>query len=314
MTATAKTIQVENENHFHELRSKGIGSSDIAAVIGVSPYKTPLELWKEKTGRKDQFEGNKYTEAGTLLEPVVAAYFENKTEHRVIKKTAAEYLVVHPDHDFIRVHPDREYFISDKVGRGVLECKTVNHKSIDLENIPMEWFCQNQYQIGTCGHSEGHIAWLEWGLNFFYKRFDFDPSFYEYLVNEAGAFWVNNVLKDIPPEPINEQDVLDLFPSHETGKKIAATDMLYGVYQKIVELKEKKSSVEADLKHYAEQVKLAMQDAESVVWNGETLFTWKKAKDSLRISSTKLKKENPELFNSLAEVTPGARRFLVKGI
>ena len=39
-----------------EVRKKGIGSSDAAAAIGLSPYKSQLELWMEKTGRSPGFQ------------------------------------------------------------------------------------------------------------------------------------------------------------------------------------------------------------------------------------------------------------------
>ena len=36
-----------------EERKKGIGGSDAATILGLNPYKTTIELWEEKTGRKD---------------------------------------------------------------------------------------------------------------------------------------------------------------------------------------------------------------------------------------------------------------------
>ena len=39
-----------------EVRKRGIGSSDAAAAIGLSPYKSQLELWMEKTGRSPGFQ------------------------------------------------------------------------------------------------------------------------------------------------------------------------------------------------------------------------------------------------------------------
>ena len=36
-----------------EERKKGIGGSDAATILGLNPYKTSIDLWEEKTGRKD---------------------------------------------------------------------------------------------------------------------------------------------------------------------------------------------------------------------------------------------------------------------
>src|SRR5690606_26404268 len=75
-----------------EVRKGGIGSSDAAAAVGLSPYKSPLELWMEKTGRASSqaehagFDDPRYW--GTLLEPYVAVAYQQMTERRVRKVNA----------------------------------------------------------------------------------------------------------------------------------------------------------------------------------------------------------------------------------
>lgn len=63
-----------------------IGGSDVAAVFGISPWKTPLDLWLEKAGKliPDESENMWQKEMGHLLEPVVAQMYAFKTGHRVI--------------------------------------------------------------------------------------------------------------------------------------------------------------------------------------------------------------------------------------
>ena len=40
-------------NHdFTQDRSKYIGGSDIGAILGLSPFKSPLAVWMEKTGKE----------------------------------------------------------------------------------------------------------------------------------------------------------------------------------------------------------------------------------------------------------------------
>ena len=48
--AAIKTAEMERDAWLQE-RSKGIGGSDVATVLGLNPYKTPLSLWEEKTGK-----------------------------------------------------------------------------------------------------------------------------------------------------------------------------------------------------------------------------------------------------------------------
>ena len=66
-----------------------IGGSDVAAIFGISPWKTPLDLWLEKSGKlmPDESENMWQKEMGHLLEPVVAQMYAFRTGHRVITDT-----------------------------------------------------------------------------------------------------------------------------------------------------------------------------------------------------------------------------------
>ena len=68
-----------------DVRKGGIGSSDAAAAVGLHPYKSPLQLWMEKTGREhllpqvDPDDATSPMYWGTLLEPIVAAHYTRRT-------------------------------------------------------------------------------------------------------------------------------------------------------------------------------------------------------------------------------------------
>ncbi|MFQ2833206.1 YqaJ viral recombinase family protein, partial [Aeromonas caviae] len=72
----ASTTQLTREQWL-AIRKLGIGSSDAAVAVGLSPYKCPLSLWLEKTGRKEP-EDISHKEAvlwGIELEPVLAQVY-----------------------------------------------------------------------------------------------------------------------------------------------------------------------------------------------------------------------------------------------
>lgn len=78
---------VKDNNHWHELRGKGIGGSDAGIVMNVSNYKTPYQLWEEKTGlKKPEFVSNEAIEKGNALEPVMIEMFSilNKNRFKMI--------------------------------------------------------------------------------------------------------------------------------------------------------------------------------------------------------------------------------------
>jgi len=298
---------------FHENRKKGIGASDVSAILGVNPYKTPVDVWLEKTGRSKPGEGNVYTEAGTKIEPVVADYFQDRSGHRVIKASAKEFQVVHPVHDYLRHHPDREYFDKNG-GRKTLECKTKYFQKPVKGDLPLDWYIQNQYQVGISGQSGGSIAWIafSFGVEFDYEEFDLDKAFYDRLINEAGGFWVDYVLTDTPPPAVNAKDTESLFPSHVLGKSIEASQETYDLYLQLVSAKQKVINAKADLEGYENEFKMIFGDASAITYNQKEIATWKRSKDSLVVDSKKLQENFPDIYSQVLKVRKGSRRFLIK--
>ena len=85
-----------------------VGGSDVAAIFGMSPWTTPLELWLIKKGRmKAPVKSNEdQLEMGHLLEPIAAHWFEKKTGNLVTDDTN---LYQHPDHPYALANIDRRY-------------------------------------------------------------------------------------------------------------------------------------------------------------------------------------------------------------
>jgi putative phage-type endonuclease len=290
-------------------RSRGIGASEISAVLGINQYKTPLKLWRIKVGLDEDDEGNVFTIAGNMLENAVADYFQEFSGHRVIKRSAKVYSVDHPTLSHIFCSPDREYFDKEG-GKGVLECKTTQ-KDIDKDDFPLDWFCQLQYQMGILGLKKGAIAWLKRGLDFDYMEFDFDQEFFDTLVLRATDFWENHVLAGVEPPMINEDDVNLKYPV-STELVIEATDEMVEVYHDIVKLDTEIKEKTKKLDFMKEQVKLSMKDAGRVDYSGQTLFTWKTSKDSFIVDGDKLEKNYPEVYKDVLKKKASSRPFLIK--
>ena len=64
-------------------RDIGLGGSDAAVALGLSKFKTPFELWAEKTGRLEKQEPGRLAEWGNKLEDVVAQAYTDLTGHKV---------------------------------------------------------------------------------------------------------------------------------------------------------------------------------------------------------------------------------------
>lgn len=116
-----------------------VGGSDVAAVFGVSPWTTPLELWMIKKGRmKPPAKSNaNQLEMGHLLEPIAAHWYAKKTGNRVYEDTN---LYQHADHPYALANFDRRFERASDGEPGILECKSCTyHKASEWDNgaIPL---------------------------------------------------------------------------------------------------------------------------------------------------------------------------------
>lgn len=294
---------------------QGIGSSEIATIIGVNRWETPYQLWLRKTGKAPAKEETFAMRAGHYLEDAVSLFWQDATGRQVIKSSSAENIYVHPEMDFLRVSPDRTYWIPGATrndeNKGVLECKTTR-MPIDPDDIPRYWFCQLQYQLGVMQREQGSLAWLVQGTEFDYKDITFVPDFFGWMVEEAEKFWRKNVLEGVEPDPINSSDILLKYSSHFAGKSVEATENLMLEVARLKGIKSQLKALESEKDEIEEHVKMYMADAEALSYAGESLVTWKTAKDTTRFDAKTFEKEHPELYTQYTVSVPGSRRLLVK--
>jgi len=288
---------------------RGIGGSEVSAILGLDQYSSPYKIWLVKTGREPSFAGNKYTTAGNRLEPVVVEYFEQETKYRVIKASANQKLVVHPKYEFAIGYRDRIYIKTATIGKGVLECKTTQSP---YDDVPESWFTQLQWYLGISDMSYGAVAWLERGLDFKYREYDYDPDYFNFMIERVREFWENNILKDIPPEPINAEDVIKMYNRHVEGSKMEATPELIGVFNELKILREKMKADETREEELINAVKMVMKDTEVILQGTKPLFTWRTTAPISAFDKDKLKLEKPDIYSAYSFQRPGDRRFLVK--
>ena len=109
-----------------------VGGSDVAAIFGVSPWVTPLELWRIKKGlMKTPPKLNPDTlEMGHMLEPIAAHWYAKKTGDTVINDTN---MYQHADFPFALADFDRRFIRASDGEKGILECKSCSWR------VAKEW-------------------------------------------------------------------------------------------------------------------------------------------------------------------------------
>lgn len=265
-----KPIVIKPKDHEEWLaeREKGIGASDVGAIIGLSPFETPFSLWLKKTGQVPREPENEAMLMGHLLEPIVAQLWERETGERVIKASAADIIYVHPEHPFLRATPDR-------IVRGrkkLLECKTTI-TDIDGDEIPDHWVAQVIFQQYVTGIHDADLAWLVKGRYFGYAHIPYDEEFANFIVAKVTEFWNDCVIGGQEPELISVADFAT--KGSDPGTTAEADNDALAQLLSLRRLNASITQEEADAEDYKDSLKLFMGEKESLIHDGKVLATWK---------------------------------------
>ena len=307
-------IRPKSREEWLEVRKSGIGSSEVATIVGLNPWETPYQLWRRKVGIDPPKEENFAMKAGHYLEDAVSRFWHDATGRDIIKRSAGDWIIRDNKHPFLQVSPDRTYWLGESRAnddKGILECKTTQ-MSIDADDLPKHWFCQVQYQLGVAGYTQGSLAWLCSARDFGYTDITLVPDFYEWLTDEVARFWTDNIQGGKEPDAVDVSDVLLKYNRHTNGKSIEVSDDVFQAYlqlkdvrKELAELDERKESLEA-------KIKLAFTDAEALTHDGQTIATWRSPKPSRRFDAKRFQADYPGMADDYYTETQGSRRLLLK--
>lgn len=310
-----RIIRPESREEWLKYRESGIGSSEVATIVGLNPWESPYQLWRRKTGIDPAKPETFAMKAGHYLEDAVAQFWHDETGCEIIKRSATDWLIVNEEKPYMRVSPDRTYWLtgqphSDK-NKGILECKTTQ-MSIDADDVPKHWFCQLQYQLGVAELQEGSLAWLCAGREFGYRNYSFSPELFAWLCDEVDRFWTDNIQGKKEPESRTVQDVLIKFSRHAYGKVVEVGDDVFEAYQDLKQVKDEIAALDERKTALESRIKLCFGDAEAVSYGGQTIATWKAPKPSMKFDDKAFRAAHPDLYGEYTKEVQGARRFLLK--
>ena len=193
----------------------GIGGSDAATILGLNPYKTTIELWEEKTGRKEaeDISEKTYVKYGTQAEDLLRQLFV--LDYPKYEVTHEENTIIkHPKYHFLFASLDGQLVNKETGELGILEIKTTNilqsmQKEKWKDKIPDNYYCQVLHYLNVTGYSFAILkAQLKYDFNneirletrhYYIDRKDVEDDI-KLLVQKEISFWQEYVEKDkIPP-------------------------------------------------------------------------------------------------------------------
>ena len=193
-------------------RTGWIGSSDMAAILGLSPWKSPLELWLEKTGQAAPADADpekaKLFRRGKRLEPVIVNMLE---EERGLQIIARNQRYADPEFNFLRCEIDAEAVVD---GEHVnIECKSAHpftafkYGAEGTDETPVEYSVQAMFSLMITGRKRCIFGVLFGADNLVTYELRRDDEIIAEMRARALKFWREHVLARVAPVPINLPDV-----------------------------------------------------------------------------------------------------------
>lgn len=186
--------EMQDRGKWLEARRGGIGGSDAAAIVGLSPWKSAFALWLEKTGQAEpeNLSENERVYWGTQLEDLIAREFTKRTG----KETRRRGLMANDDFPFLLASVDR-LIVGEDAG---LECKTSSFgKAWDGEEVPDSYYVQCLHYMLVTGAARWYIAALIGGNRFVWKEVQRDEKDVAALLEAEKEFWRKVEAREMPP-------------------------------------------------------------------------------------------------------------------
>ena len=248
-------------------RRLGIGGSDAASVLGISPFRTGVDLYYDKLGlpMEDSEENWVAMEVGTLLEDLVARIFAKKTGLEVCPMPV---MFQHTEHPWMLADVDRLVNLPD--GKtAILECKTTNYNARDKWEydgkpiVPQYYETQGRHYMAVMNLNRVYFCCLYGNSEdeVIIRSIDRDKDYEAELIALEKNFWVNHIQARVPP-PYVERDgelILDslrrcLGPSYKDAPPVALTQAQSSKVLRYQELQVERSALNAEAKKLGDEM------------------------------------------------------------
>lgn len=172
----------QNTPEWLEMRKQHLGASDAPIIMGVSPWKTPFQLWEEKLGLRDSSYQSHAMKHGQEMEDPARQWYIESTGNIVIPE-----VVFHQDKNWMMASLDGKGIDSDII----IEIKNPGKKDHDIAKkgkIPEKYIPQLQHQLACCDLNEMHYVsfYNNEGIIVEVKR---DNEYIDKLYEEEEEFW-----------------------------------------------------------------------------------------------------------------------------
>ncbi|MCM1128988.1 MAG: YqaJ viral recombinase family protein [Alistipes senegalensis] len=295
---------------FLAARQTGIGGSDIGAILGVSPFKTAMDVYLAKVEPNPEDEQTELTYWGHALEPAIIERFAR--DHGIVVDRP-EKIARHPQHGWMVANLDGIILDSKP---GVLEIKNVNQFAAKhwgeagSDNVPLAYVAQCAWYMAVMDFDYAVVAALFGGHDYREFRIERDEDLEKLLISRGHDFWHTFVLPKTPPAPVTERDTLRLLgKSQDEGTAVADEDT-FSLYRELANAKADAAVLGERIKSLEAKLKIVTGTASALAYHDKTLATWKVQK-CRRLDQQALKAACPDIYERFLK-TSETRVFRLK--
>lgn len=325
--ATQLAQHTPGSKEWLELRRQGLGASEVPAILGFDKYKTPFQLWLEKTNRVPvDPTDSPQARVGRYAEAMIANLYAD-TVGNVDVVTVDP--VQHPTLPFLFASADRAVYAVDAPlptpadapthlleikNRGGLPKGWGESGSLD---IPESVYTQVVIQSACYGIPRVDVAALLGGNDFRIYPIDVPDWLVTEMLERVNDWWQTHVVGDREPtiEGVGAAEYLAKKFREHRDELIEAPD-LADTLRTLLDMREQQKALDDDVSGIEVQIKARIGDAAGLIVPGVGKVTWKKAKDSTTTDWKALAHSfnpTPEQIAAFDVTKPGSRRFLVTG-
>lgn len=309
-----QAVVLENTNNLSQnewllMRKQGIGGSDAAAICGLSRWRSPMDVWLEKTGQLEPEKAGEAAYWGQIMEPIIREEFTIRTEMKV---TTINSMLQHRRFTFMLANLDGVVQDPNR-GQGIFEAKTAGlYASSEWgDSLPDEYAIQVQHYLAVTGLPFACVAVLIGGNRFKWLYLERDESIIDLIIQLEAHFW--RLVQTNTPPPIDGSrattELLNRLYPHGKKQQIElpaeALDLI-----EAYELAKEQEEKAALLKDTAvNELKNMLGENECGVVHNRRI-TWQEIKTE-RFDSKLLRAEEPDVYARYLK-SSSYRRFQIK--
>ena len=287
---------MNNREQFLLDRQQGIGGSDVAAIMGLSPWRTALDVYNDKLSPIIlEKELNEDLKRGIRAEKYILEEYAESTGETLICNLPT---FVDPEYSFMRGNIDAKV----KDHNVVVEAKSTKASISSWDTgIPEHYKLQVAYyaMLSDCDRVDVAVLFSGWRYGCYtYWR---DAGLEAIIKSAVINFWHNHILKNIPPEPQSLAELQETYPVINTELTIKADENIRHIVSELQEVSAKRKELEVTEKKLKQNIQQYMGDA-SLLDAGFCKLALRN-RLAQRLDTLALKLGNPEIYQNYLQET-----------